>query len=236
MVQTDQEAMEYIINEAPRIKKRTKAPDQRKFSVVPLEAVKRPGITLASLKVLIVLSSYCNKAGSSYVSLDRIGQDLGISRQAVGQSMKRLTKAGLVKEYNNHYKNLKGSTRRIIYDSKLTDQDVQAISNEPIERLNNQDIKARQIDNKIKELDRPGKPLEIAQSSATDKDVLASLFECVSTERDLLELEKCIAVHGQHKLLTLIDQGQGLHDIYVNARDNTASPEKDTLPPSPPSL
>ena len=86
------------------------------------------------------------------------------------------------------------------------------------------------------ELDRPGKPLEIAQSSATDKDVLASLFECVSTERDLLELEKCIAVHGQHKLLTLIDQGQGLHDIYVNARDNTASPEKDTLPPSPPSF
>ena len=228
--------MEYIINEAPRIKKRTKAPDQRKFSVVPLEAVKRPGITLASLKVLIVLSSYCNKAGSSYVSLDRIGQDLGISRQAVGQSMKRLTRAGLVKEYNNHYKNLKGSTRRIIYDSKLTDQDVQAISNEPIERLNNQDIKARQIDNKIIELDRPGKPLEIAQSSATDKDVLASLYMCVSTERDLLELEQCIAVHGQHKLLTLINQGQGLHDIYVNARDNTASPGKDTLPPSPPSL
>tara|TARA_R110000744_G_scaffold102205_3_gene196642 strand:+ start:5773 stop:6462 length:690 start_codon:yes stop_codon:yes gene_type:complete len=227
---------QYIINEAPRIKKQTKAPDQRKFSVVPLDAVNRPGITFASLKVLIVLSSYCNKAGSSYVSLDRIGQDLGISRQAVGQSMKRLTRAGLVKEYNNHYKNLKGSTRRIIYDPKISDQDVQAISNAPIERLNNQEIKARQIDNKIMELDRPEKALEIAQSSATDRDVLASLYMCVSTERDLLELEQCIAVHGQRKLLELIDQGQALHDIHINARNDTASPAKGTLPPSPPSL
>jgi biotin operon repressor len=188
--------MEYKINQAPEIKKKTKAPDQRHFSVIPLNIVKLPGITLGSLKVLIVLSSYCNKAGSSYVSLDRIGQDLGISRQAVGQQIKRLIKAGIVIQYNNHYKNIKGATRRIVYNDKITDQEVQKISNTPIEPYNNAEITqayaAINISKKINELDQGTKAPALAQSRQDHNDKVTSLKMCVSLETEIVQIEKAI--------------------------------------------
>ena len=186
--------MQYKIPPAPGIKKGTRAPDQRKFAVVPLEAIKQPGISFAALKVLIVLSSYANKAGSTYVSQDKIAQDLKVSRQAVQRQIKRLANLGLIKEYKNHYPGLKGSTRRIIYDHKLEDDQIQAVANEPIERLNNQDIKALLINKRISKLDDQKQRQEVAQSSQDDNQLLASLFMCVSTNEDMLQLERLINV------------------------------------------
>ena len=191
--------MEYKLSNKPKIKRQTKAPDQRHFSVIPLNVIKRPGITLGSLRVLIVLSSYCNKTGSSFVSLDRIGQDLGISRQAVGQQIKRLIKAGIVIQYNNHYKNIKGATRRIIYNDKITDQEIQKVANEPIEPYNNAEISAayRAINinnkiNKINDLDSGSKPPGLAQSRQAHNDKVTSLRMCVATEQELAQLDLAI--------------------------------------------
>ncbi len=210
--------MEYKIPPAPAIKKCTEAPDQRKFAVIPLDVIKKPGITFAALKVLIAFSSYCNKSGSSYVSQNKLAQDLKVSRQAVQKQIKKLVDLGLIKEYKNYYPNLKGSTRRIIYDHKLEDDQIQAVANEPIERINNRDINARLINKRISKLDDQKQPQEVAQSSEDDNQLIASLFSCVSKESELLQLERLININ--------MDKRQILQHYQ----------EKGTLPPLPPGL
>ena len=222
----------YEIPEKPGIKREVGQPDQRKFCVLPLRILQTKKITLGMLRVLICLASYCNKSGSSFVSLDRIGSDLGITRQAVGQHMKKLIALDIVKEYKNYYKNIKGATRRIIYDETLTDEEVQQISNEPIEPYNNQQInmKYKEIQGKkINEIEKPGKVSEVALSTQNNNELIASLFECVSTERETKILETLLHVLSPQEVDTKLKSGQSVEDIKTTL-------EKAPLAPPPPGL
>lgn len=222
----------YEIPEKPQIKREVEQPDQRKFCVLPLSILKTKKCTLGMLRVLICLASYCNKSGSSFVSLDRIGSDLGITRQAVGQHMKKLINQGIVKEYKNYYKNIKGATRRIIYDESLTDEEVQQIANEPIEPYDNKEINLKYAEihgKKINELEKTGKVSEVALSRQRSNEVLTSLFECVSTELETKTLESILHVLTPEEVATRLKSGQSVEEIKSTLN-------KPPLAPPPPGL
>ena len=205
----------YILPKRPRIKEKVKAPDQRKFSVIPLNVI-NVNMTKASYKVLIVLSSYCNKAGFSYVSLKRIANDLGISTPAVSRQIKRLERLGIVKKVSGHYPQIKGATRRIIYDHNLNNEDAGRIANAPVEPYNNREISAEYLKKKvnlINALHTVNKPVEVKQSIQSNKEIVTSLLMSVSTESELHRMTMCIESGiPLSDLRTHIDKGFSILD------------------------
>jgi len=144
---------------------------------------------------LIVLSSYCNKAGFSHVSLNRIANDLGVTAQTVSYHMSRLQRLKIVKKISGHYTMIKGATRRIIYDDKITDQDASKIANAPIEPYNNREIKAELLSKKVQrmnDLSNETKRTQSNESNETDRVDVTSLLMSVSNERELLHVERLI--------------------------------------------
>ena len=65
-----------------------------RFSVIPLSAILDKRLTLRDLSVIAAIGSHTDKNGWCYPSLARIGQMLGISRQAVQKSMRHLKEHG----------------------------------------------------------------------------------------------------------------------------------------------
>ena len=184
--------MEYNLPKQRKIKEKTPAPDQRKFAVVPLHILEKP-LTLGSLRVLIVLSSYCNKAGFSHVSLNRIANDLGVTSQTVSYHMSRLQRLKIVKKISGHYTMIKGATRRIIYDDNISNEDASRTAQAPIEPYNNTEInsmiKAKRM-NKNKDISKQAKSIDSNQSMELYNHQVTSLYECVTSEQQLLSLEK----------------------------------------------
>lgn len=182
--------MKYNLPKKPKIKEKTPAPDQRKFAVVPLHILNK-AVTLESLRVLIVLSSYCNKAGFSHVSLNRIANDLGTTAQTVSYHMSRLQRLKIVKKISGHYTMIKGATRRIIYDDKISNEDASRIAQAPIEPYNNSEIssmiKTKHI-NDNKEIEEVTKSHNSNESKLSYNEEVTSLLECVSSESELARL------------------------------------------------
>jgi len=175
--------MDYKLPKKPEIQIKTRQPDKRHFAVVPISVLKK-NITAGQYKTLIALASYCNKAGFSYVSLEKIGQDLNISKQAVHKHMAKLEKLGIVKTFKNYYPGIKGSTRRIVYNEKISDKDAAAIAGEPAEPYTNKEINQLLREKYPKQnnsLQASGKTSAVDQTSLSDNEIIASIKSSVST-------------------------------------------------------
>ena len=177
--------------------------DLRKFCVVPLKAFLNKSVTGENLRVLAVLASYCNKGGYSFVSLQRIADDLGCTHQNIAKHLKRLEKAGIISSVQNSWPALKGNTRRIIYDEKVKDSDLKE------HQFLNSDISAiRKHTKLINEIDKTMQPLEVGRSEHNQVDDITSLFEYITNDNDLLKLEKLInSGHSIESLKTRLAQG-----------------------------
>ena len=107
-----------------------KAPfqDRRKFCVIPWQAVQDWELPATSLRYLAALAAYANPAGLTWVSLKRVGEDLGVSHVSVHRHMTRLKNRGYVEEVSKGWKGEKAATRRIVYDEDITPEDAVAIN------------------------------------------------------------------------------------------------------------
>ena len=177
----------YILPE--RIKLKTvKNKDLRKFCVMPLKAVLNKNITGENLRVLAVLASYANKGGYSFVSLKTIANDLKCSAMNIHKHLKRLENAGAIISYKNYFPGLKGNTRRIIYDEKIKDEDLKE------HQYTNADISEVLKHNKIiNTLNKEDKLDKDYQSAISDEDDIASLFNTITKENQLIEAERLLA-------------------------------------------
>ena len=209
--------MEYELPKKPKIKEKVIQPDQRKFCVVPLRAVTDKNLTLTGLKVLCLLASYCNKAGFTYVSQTRLANDLNISTPAINKQIKQLETKGYIKQFPGYHTMIKGKTKRIIYDEKITDREAEQIAGVPKEDITNKEIKQLYNQKYIKnnnDIAEGNKPVMVNQSTQNDNEVIASLFECVSKESELLALEKLIeSGMNPSELKARLDQGVKLSDM-----------------------
>jgi len=165
--------MEYKLPKPPKIKEKVMQPDQRKFCVVPLRAVVAKDLTLTGLKVLCLLASYCNKAGFTYVSQTRLANDLGINQSAINRQIKQLETKGYIKQFGGYSTHIKGKTKRIIYDEKISDREAEQIAGEPREPFTNSEYNQMLQKNKSHD--------EVMQSTMSDREIIASLKASVST-------------------------------------------------------
>jgi hypothetical protein len=87
----------------------------------------------------------------------------------------------------NSWPALKGNTRRIIYDEKIKDDDLKE------HQFLNADISAiRKHTKLINDIDKTIQPLEVVRSEDKRMDDITSLFIYITSDSDLLKLEKLI--------------------------------------------
>lgn len=103
----------------PKVRQKDAPPDQRKLAVVPLKAATDTKLTDGAVRVLIVLCSYCNRAGITWVSQARLAQDLGVSRQAITNQLAQLRNAGYVEIVKKGFRGERSNTLRVIFDSTV---------------------------------------------------------------------------------------------------------------------
>ena len=93
--------------------------DGRKVAVLPIRAGSDRRLHGGTLRTLIVLCSYCNRAGLTWVGQERLAQDLGVSRQAVGKQIALLQTTGYVQVHRKGYRKEYANTLRVIFDKSI---------------------------------------------------------------------------------------------------------------------
>ena len=112
----------------PKVRQKDAPPDQRKLAVVPLKAATDTKLTDGAVRVLIVLCSYCNRAGITWVSQARLAQDLGVSRQAVTNQLAQLRNAGYVEIVKKGFRGERSNTLRVVFDSTVDTETAIAVT------------------------------------------------------------------------------------------------------------
>ena len=188
--------MDYKLPKPPKIKEKVMQPDQRKFCVVPLRAVLAKDLTLTGLKILCLLASYCNKAGFTYVSQARLANDLGVNQSAINRQIKQLETKGYIKQFSGYSTNIKGKTKRIIYDEQISDREAEQIAGEPKEPFTNAEynlmLQKNNMLRKNNSLDVVKSQHDVMQSTKSDSEIIASLKSCVEEVHKRAEIDRLV--------------------------------------------
>lgn len=107
----------------PKVVEKVAPPDQRKFAVVPMRAATDVELHGFSVKVLVLLCSYANRAGLTWVGQQRIADHLQAPKQQVARAMKQLRERGHVEVVSKGFRGEKANTVRIIYDPEVRTED-----------------------------------------------------------------------------------------------------------------
>jgi DNA-binding transcriptional ArsR family regulator len=103
----------------PRVRQKEAPPDQRSLAVIPIRAGTDERLHGAALRCLIVLCSYCNRAGLTWVGQARLAQDLKISRQAVTKQLAVLREHGYIEITRKGFRGERANTLRVIFDPSV---------------------------------------------------------------------------------------------------------------------
>jgi DNA-binding Lrp family transcriptional regulator len=120
--------MEIRIPSKPEIEQKEPLPDRRRFSVVPLVALKDARLTPQAKVVLAMVCSYCNRAGITHVSQAKIAEDLGIDQSRVSRAMNNLKRKGYIEAIGKAMPGIRGKTIRVVYEPGITTEDAIAIA------------------------------------------------------------------------------------------------------------
>ena len=120
------EELKNVINfDIPKEKKIKKknSTDNRKYIVLPISILKHK-LTGSELKILLLLGSYANKAGITWVSQKRLAKEINSSRQYINNNIAKLKKKGILEVIRFGVKGERGQTIRIIYNKDDNIKDV----------------------------------------------------------------------------------------------------------------
>lgn len=148
------EPVGFTLPKKPRVREKEAPPDARKVSVLPIRAGKDERLHGATLRCLIVLCSYCNRAGLTWVSQKKLAEDLKVSRQAITKQMALLRSYGYVEIARKGFKGERSNTLRVIFDDSVTMDDAIALTSS-IEDTRPPIIKYEQ-EKQMEEVDRKG--------------------------------------------------------------------------------
>ena len=116
----------FEVPKKPRIKLGETLPDQRKIAIVPFRVVKDKQVTHGMIKTLMLICSYANRAGITWVGQKRLAQDAGISQQAISRQVVKLTKLGYLEVIRKGKPGEWMTTWRVIYDPDISAADAMA--------------------------------------------------------------------------------------------------------------
>lgn len=119
---------QFKIPPKPELKKRKTPPRKTQFAIMPLRALTDKRITDRNRTVLAMMSSFASRAGITWVTHKRIGEEFGITRQAIQRMIGKLREYGYIEKISGHKVGIKGTTYRIIYDPKIKAEDAIAIA------------------------------------------------------------------------------------------------------------
>lgn len=118
----------FTLPKKPRVKPKDTPPDQRRLAVLPIRAGSDSRLHGSTLRCLIVLCSYCNRAGLTWVGQTKLAQDLQVSRQAVTKQIKLLVETGYVEVVKKGFRGEKTNTLRVIYEPSVDAETAIAIT------------------------------------------------------------------------------------------------------------
>ena len=122
------QVIEFKLPKRPKIIEKQAPPDQRKFAVVPMRAATDTELHGFSVKVLVLLCSYANRAGITWVGQQRIAEHLQVSKQQVARAMKQLRERGHIEVMSKGFRGERANTTRVIYDPEIKADDAIAIT------------------------------------------------------------------------------------------------------------
>ncbi|CAB4141438.1 HTH_ARSR domain containing protein [uncultured Caudovirales phage] len=117
------EVIPFTLPKKPRIKEQEPLPDQRKVAVIPIRACTDPQLTHGMIRALLLICSYANRSGITWVSQHRLAEQMGITQQAISKHLVKLTKAGYLEVMKRPIPGQKHTTWRVIFDPSIKAED-----------------------------------------------------------------------------------------------------------------
>ncbi len=120
--------VQFALPKKPKIREKEPMPDQRKLVVVPIRAATDKTLTEGMLRTLLLVASYCNRAGITWVGQARLAQDLGVSRQAITRQVGKLVKAGYLEVISKGWRGERSNSIRLIFDKSIDAETAVAVT------------------------------------------------------------------------------------------------------------
>lgn len=103
-----------------------KPKDLRLFAVIPIRALRDPRLKPQTFRVLAAFCSYADRTGRTWVSLERVGKDIGLSRNGVSNHVRRLKDYGYIKPAKRLHRQMRSACRRIVYQPKISEDTIRS--------------------------------------------------------------------------------------------------------------
>jgi biotin operon repressor len=87
------------------------------FIMLPTRAAKDNNLSNGALSVLVLLCSYCDKDGTTWVSQKTLSEDMDVTRQAITKQIMQLRKLGYVQTIKKGHRNVHSNTLQVIFDT-----------------------------------------------------------------------------------------------------------------------
>jgi DNA-binding transcriptional ArsR family regulator len=101
--------------------------DARKFIVLPFRVYHDKRLHRQALRVLVMLAAHANRNGFTWVGIQKLAEDEGVTFQAISNQLVKLKELGYVEETSAPYyggPSARTATIRIIYDPTMSAEDV----------------------------------------------------------------------------------------------------------------
>ena len=122
------EPVHFNMPKRPRIKEQAPLPDQRKIAVIPIRACTDKQLTPGMIRSFLLICSYMNRSGITWVGQKTMADKLGISQQAISKHLVKLTKAGYLEILKKPMPGARHTTWRVIFDPTISAEDAVSIT------------------------------------------------------------------------------------------------------------
>ena len=117
-----------VAKRRPKIIEKEEVPHQKAYCITPFRAASDKNLHEQTLRVLMMLCSYTNRAGITWVGQITLAKQLGIHQQAVSRQIKLLEKLGYLQVVSKGFKGERADTRRVIFDETVSTEDAIGIA------------------------------------------------------------------------------------------------------------
>lgn len=111
--------IDFKLPKKPKVREKEPLPDQRKLAIIPIRAATDRSLTEGMLRTLLLIASYTNRAGITWVGQARLAQDLGVTRQAITKQVGKLVKAGYLEVVSKGFRGERANSIRLIFDPTI---------------------------------------------------------------------------------------------------------------------
>jgi biotin operon repressor len=87
------------------------------FIMLPSRAAKDKNMTDGVLRILILICSYCDKDGVTWVSQNTLAEEMNITRPAITKQISKLRALGYIQTIKKGHRNVHSNTLQVIFDT-----------------------------------------------------------------------------------------------------------------------